>query len=208
MIAGGRARAVWRLGLLLALAASPMAGCSVIREDVGQPLRVDENELEMAEDFHAVLRRYGPPHRVSVGDAGMVFLYEEIDLFEKQLGINLSYKNVALVKAVSGQGAATRRLLVAFFDPEGRTQAIHYEERPDAAARGAALQFIFAVAGVVDDDDLSEPPAVHDWGFGLLEADLPIALNRAQQIDLGNYGLQQQATPVAIGQRTLELRPR
>lgn len=41
----------------------------------------------------------------------------------------------------------------------------------------------------------------------LLEADLPAALNRLQNPDHGSYGLQQQATPTSVGQRTLEFCP-
>jgi hypothetical protein len=189
------------LPALLALLA-----CSTIREDVGQPLMVDESKLSSATDYHAALDLFGPPHRVSAGEAGMVWLYEEIDLEETQLGINLSGKRATLFKAVAARGNADRRLLALFFDRSGQTRATHYEERGGAAARGAALQFIFAVAGVVDGDDLNAPPATHEWGLGLLEADLPVALNRFQHLDHGNYGLQQQATPTAVGQRTLELR--
>jgi hypothetical protein len=200
---GGTHRVLLSTALLCIL-----LGCSTIREDVGQPLVVDERSLADAEDYHSVLATFGPPHRVSIGEAGMVFLYEEIDVFETQLGINLSGGRTTLFKAVAARGNAERRVLSVFFDQGGQTRAIHYEEREEAAARGAALQFIFAVASVVEDDDLSAPPQVHDWGVGLLEADLPVALNRAQNLDLGNRGLQQQATPDAVGQRTLELHPR
>jgi hypothetical protein len=182
-----------------------LGGCSTIREDVGQPLRVDDRALEGATDYHAVLDAFGPPHRLSIGDTGMVFLYEELDLFELQAGLNLSGKRAALFKAVMARGTAERRVLIASFDSRGNTQAIRYLEGEEAAARGAALQFVFAVAGVVDDDDLSRPPFIHEWGFGLLEADLPCALNRGQSLETGNHGIEQQATPTAVGQHALEL---
>jgi hypothetical protein len=180
----------------------------VITEDVGQPLRVNEDQLVMAQDYHSVLGLFGPPHQLSVGPAGMVFLYEEIDVNERQLGINLSFRKATLFKAVTARGMADRRLLLVSFDKAGKTSALRYQERDDAAASGAALQFVFAVAGVVDDDDLSLPPSTHEWGFGLLEADLPTALNRQYTLHNGENGLQQKATPLGVGQHTLELQSR
>lgn len=190
------------------LLAAILCGCSVITDDVGQPLRVEEDQLFSVLDYHDVLSLFGPPHQLSVGRAGMVFLYEEIDVNEQQIGINLSVKKATLFKAVMARGMADRRLLLVSFDGGGQTQAIRYQERDDAAASGAALQLIFEVAGVVDDDDLSLPPSIHRWGFELLEADLPMALNRQQRLDNGQHGLQQKATPLAVGQQTLELRAR
>lgn len=185
-----------------------LAGCSVITEDVGQPLQASERQLAQAQDYASVLRMFGPPHQVSSGTSGMVFLYEEIDVEERQLGINLSVRKATLFKAVVARGMADRRLLLVSFDPSGKTQALAYQERDDAAASGAALQFIFAVTGVVDDDDLSVSPTIHEWGFDLLTADLPIALNRQQSLHSGEHGVQQKATPSGVGQHTLELRYR
>jgi hypothetical protein len=195
-------------GACLVPAACALAGCSLISEDVGQPLRVAEDQLAQARDYASVLRLFGPPHQLSTSPSGMVFLYEEIDVNERQLGINLSIKKATLFKAVMARGMADRRLLLVSFDEAGRTQALRYQERDDAAASGAALQFIFAVAGVVDDDDLSRPPSTHEWGFDLLEADLPAALNRPHRLHDGEHGLQQKATPLGVGQHTLELQSR
>ncbi len=199
-----------RAGISLALIClcALLPACSQIREDVGQPFAVEASRLAAANNYHQVLDLLGPPHRLSVGDAGMVFLYEEIDLIEDQVGINLSHNGFALFKAVAARGIAERRLLLVSFDRQGQNQALKYDEETGAAAWGAALQIIFAVAGVVDDGDLSQSPKVHEWGFALLEPDLPIALNRQQQLDSGSGGIQQQGTPTAVGQQTLELRSR
>jgi hypothetical protein len=187
------------------LSASLTGACSVIREDVGQPLLIDESALQVAADYHAVLDLLGPPHRLSRTASGMAFLYEEIDLFETQLGLNLSSGDVALFKAVLARGEAIRRLVLVSFDSDGATQAIYSGEMEGALARGAGLQFLFEVSGVVDDEDLSQSPAAHEWGYALLEPDLPVALNRASRIDGGHAGVEQQGTPKAVGQKTLEL---
>jgi len=182
------------------------SGCSVIRQDVGQPLVVDTGALATLSDYHQVLRRLGPPHKVSVTDHGMVFLYEEVDLTERQIGINLTTKDIALFKAVVGREFADRRTLLIIFDAAGRTQSHHYREWSDIAGQGAALQFTFVVAGVADEGDLNDSPAAHDWGFGLLEASLPRALNRQSSLDTGHAGAELKGTPTNIGQHALELR--
>lgn len=180
-------------------------GCSQIREDVGQPLVVNEAVLASVSSFHEALDRFGPPHGVARSRSAMVFLYEEIDLAETQLGVSLSTGDLALFKAVAARGTAERRLLVITFDALGRTRSARFDTYLQPAGRGAALQFLFAVAGIVDDDDLSLSPAAHDWGMQLLEADLPVALNRAQSMHTGRGGLEQRGTPTSVGQRTLEL---
>jgi len=180
------------------------SGCSVLIEDIGQTLEASDSDLEQLVHYRDVLELFGPPHQLAVGSQGMVFLYEEIDVNEKQLGISLSGKRVTLFKAVMARSIAERRLALALFDKSGALQAMQYEQRDDAAASGAALQFVFAVAGVVDDDDLSLPPATHEWGFGLLAADLAVALNRRQSLRYGDNGVEQKATPLAIGQHALE----
>ena len=128
--------------LLIAILSLLSSACSQIREDVGQPLVVDEAQLAAAADYHDILRVLGPPHRLSTNKPGMVFLYEEIDLLEQQLGVNLKVKNVALFKAVVASGAAERRLLLVFFDHHGIVQAYEYREGPEAEASGGALQFL------------------------------------------------------------------
>lgn len=185
-----------------------LCGCSIINEDLGQTLKASDSELERLVDYRDVLDLFGPPHQLAAGPQGMVFLYEEIDVNEKQLGINLSGKRTTLFKAVMARSVAERRLVLAVFDERGALQALEYEERDDAAASGAALQFIFAIAGVVDDEDLSRPPATHEWGFALLESDVLAALNRSQQLRNGENGVEQKATPLGIGQHALELRTR
>ena len=182
------------------------SGCSVIRQDVGQPLVVDLEALAAAPDYHQVLRMLGPPHKLSRTEHGMVFLYEEIDLTEKQLGISLATDDIALFKAVIAREVADRQVLLVTFDAAGNTQAIGYRKWSDIAAQGGALQFAFVVADVADAGDLNDSPMVHEWGFGLLEGDLPKLLNRQHSLGSGNAGVDQKGTPTHVGQSALELR--
>jgi hypothetical protein len=191
---------------LSAMTLAGVGACSTIREDVGQPLVVEQAQLAHMQTHHEVLDAFGPPHRLSVTSAGMVFLYEEIDLVEKQVGVNLSSGRFTLLKAVAGRSVAERRLLYVDFDTSGLTQSYRYQQRGDASAQGTALQFVVAVAGPVDDDYLSESPQTHEWGLALLQSELPVALNRAQHLDTGGSGVQQQGSPTIVGQHTLELR--
>lgn len=181
------------LGLLL-------PGCSVIRQDVGQPLTVQVEALAELADYHQTLRLLGPPHKLSRTPRGMTFLYEEVDLTERQIGLNLTAKDVI------AREYADRRTLVITFDAEGQLLSFNYREWSDVAAQGAALQFVFVVAGVADEGDLNDSPAGHDWGFGLLQADLPRSLNRPSNLERGENGVELKGTPTNIGQHVLELR--
>jgi hypothetical protein len=198
-----RARAAALLVLFICL---PLLGCSVIRQDVGQPLEVDTEALATAPDYHHVLRTLGPPHKLSRTDHGMTFLYEEVDLLERQLGLSLTVNDTTLFKAVVAREFSDQRTLVITFDAEGKTQAFDYRDWSDIAAQGAALQFIFVLAGVADEGDLNASPAAHQWGFGLLEANLPRALNRQNNLDNGTAGVELKGTPTSTGQHALELR--
>lgn len=178
----------------------------MIRQDVGQPLVVDLDALAAAPDYHHVLRLLGPPHKLNRADHGMAFLYEEVDLTERQLGISLATNDIALFKAVIAREVADRQVLMVTFDADGQTQAFSYRGWSEIAAQGGALQFVFVVANVADEGDLNDPPTAHHWGFGLLEADLPRQLNRSNSLDTGNAGLGQKGTPTNVGQHALELR--
>ena len=148
----------------------------------------------------------GPPHKLSRTDHGMTFLYEEVDLLERQLGLNLGAGEIVLLKAVAAREYAERRTLLLTFDAQGRKQSLNYHEWSDIAAQGAALQFVFIVASVADEGDLNDSPSSHRWGFGLLEADLPRALNRRTSLESGESGVELKGTPTNIGQHALELR--
>lgn len=191
--------------LLLCLGVST-AGCSVIRQDVGQPLVVDTKAVAAAPDYHHVLKILGPPHKLSRSEDGMVFMYEEVDLTERQFGVNLATNDVSLFKVVVAREYADRQALVVDFDAEGLTRSFGYRGWSDIAAEGAALQFILVIAGVADEGDLNDAPAVHHWGFGLLEADLPRQLNRQNGLETGESGVEQKGMPTSIGQHALELR--
>lgn len=192
--------------LLFSSAFLLLSGCSIIRQDVGQPLLIDEASLADARDYREVLEMLGPPHKLSRTDHGMTFLYEEVDLLERQLGLNLGAGDVVLLKAVAAREYADRRTLVLTFDAQGITQSLDYHEWTDIAAQGAALQFVFVVASVADEGDLNDSPAGHHWGFGLLQAALPRALNRPSSLETGENGVELKGTPTNIGQHALELR--
>jgi hypothetical protein len=193
----------WALSLCVCLLAT---GCSVIRQDVGQPLVVDTEALAAVTDYQAALRQLGPPHKLSRTATGMTFLYEEVDLTERQLGLNLTVSEITLLKFVVAREFADRRTLVLTFDGDGATQSANYWEWSDIAGQGAGLQFVFMVAGVADEGDLNDSPAAHEWGFGLLEADLPRALNRQHSLDNGVAGVELKGTPTNIGQHVSEWR--
>lgn len=182
------------------------SGCSVIRKEIGEPLPVGSEALSRTRDYHEVLDVLGPPHSLNQSEHGMTFLYEQVDLTEKQVGISLGVGDVSLFKLVVAREIADRQVLVITFDADGLTRSVGYREWSEVAATGAALQLIVVVAGVAGAGELTEPPPAHQWGFGLLEADLPRLLNRGNSPETGNAGVEQKGTPTNAGQRTLELR--
>ena len=183
-----------------------LQACTVIHQEVGQALHVDHSSLSEATHYSEVLDLLGPPHKISRTSSGMVFAYEEVDLTERQLGVNLTIKDVTLLKVVVAREYADRQALMIVFDEGGDLKSYGHDEWSDIVAEGGAFQFIFVIASVADEGTLNDSPIVHDWGMGLLEANHSHSLNRQSNLDTGQSGIEQIGTPTAVGQRTLELR--
>lgn len=179
-------------------------GCSIIRQDMGQSLREDVASLVQARTYHDVLRLMGPPHQLATNDHGLVFLYEETDLTERQLGINLSHDDLTLFKAVIAREVADRNVTMVSFNDSGEIRSYASRSWSDLAAEGGALQFVLVLTNVADEGDLSAPSPLHEWGMSLLEPDLAIQLNRSSDTNSGHAGVRQRGTPAHVGQQALE----
>ena len=70
---------------------------------------------------------------------------------------------------------------------------------------GSAVQLIVSAVPLIDTSRLEEAPPAMTWPQQLLE-DLPVTLNAAQSLETGQGGLEQLATPEAVGQHALEMR--
>jgi len=192
------ARAAMRCVVCI-LAASTMTGCARFSTEKG-----------VANTWRAieapVLEALGPPAKLSALGEGMVFLYEEAELLERQLGINIHFRDVPILKFVVGRGSAERQAMALVFDDTGLLRGARRDSWNQDLGGGASAQLVGAVVPVTDSGGLDESPAVHDWGAMLLQPNLPIALNPQSSLLTGQNGVQQFGTPLTAGQHSLELR--
>lgn len=190
------------LALALAMGAS---GCADLRFTRGPFLELQESDLAPGETHSRdVLTALGPPDKLSRVGTGFAFLYERFDARERQVGV--SVPGVEGLKLVLGRGTARRQTLLLSFDGDGALLSRQIEDRSAKIGSGGALQFAVVIAPLVDVSPFTGRAPQHRWGAGLLRP-LPQALNRGQDLDGGDSGLEQLATPTKAGQRTLEAHP-
>jgi hypothetical protein len=96
-----------------------LSGCAVIRQEYGRPLPEIGQFVDGKSHYSQVLDGLGPPAQLSVMDEGMVFLYERVALTEKQLGIDIDYEHIPILKIVVGRGKAEGETAAFLFDQDG-----------------------------------------------------------------------------------------
>ena len=191
---------------LSAFLALLFAGCTTIQRDIGAELPENLDALSAAQDYREVLDILGPPRDLAVSEHGLTFLYENARLVERQVGISIEIQDYSLLKAVVGRGDADRDAIIVHFDREGRLLAHSRKQWSELIGRGGGIQFILAMLPVTDHGILTSPETAHTWGAQLLEADLPIGLNRGSSPDTSPGVIELRGTPWHAGQRSLELR--
>jgi hypothetical protein len=182
------------------------SGCTVIRQSYDVPSGESALLEKGRTHYRDVLRALGPPAALSALGDGMVFLYEDADLTESQLGLNIRYRDTPVLKFVVGRGHADRGAAVLVFDRAGLVRTAYRQDWTQPLGTGLGLQVVVAVVPVTDPGGLDRSPAVHEWGAMLLEPELPVALNRQSSLDTGQGGLEQTGPLLSAGQHTLELR--
>lgn len=182
-----------------------VSGCSVFNRQLGDPIDGKHAGFEERETtVHDVIAALGPPLKLSNLPDGMVMLYEYAEISERQLGLNLDFADLGLLKFSTGRGNIDREALVLVFDQRGVLQAHRYASWADKPARGSAVQLFFVAVPTVKVDYFLEKPEQHGWGAGLLES-LPATLNAGHSVRSGEHGLELRGTPKNAGQRTLEM---
>jgi hypothetical protein len=144
-----------------------------------------------------VLARLGPPAKVTALPDGFAFLYEQSTVF--QYGFSWFF-----IYPVLGLGITKGKRVVdtyaVVFDAHGVVVG-------DGHTTGAVpLSFEVSMSAFTSSEQLREltaPAPVHRWGVSLLKP-LPKTLNSGSDMDAGEHGLEQEATPKGVGQRTLE----
>lgn len=178
--------------LLLCLGLQFLLGCSTLHLEIGQPIDADlAASFEPGRTRRAeVLAGLGPPLALCSHQGGVAFLYEYVDLREKQLGLGLdivgtllAVPQLAWFKASFGNSGSDRRAALFVFDAGGLLVDASFGSWGEVFGSGGGLQLFISVEQVVDSRSLRELPRGLSWGRELL-APLPETLNQSQRADL------------------------
>lgn len=171
-----------------------ISGCTYIHSEMPPSPPVDIEMPGKNTHYSSLLRQLGPPTALSRLGDGMVWLYEDMQLGEKQIGFGFSNWPLALFKLNVGAGDGDYRALVMVFDGEGKLVSAARKEVPLHLGEGVGMQMIFSVSSLVDISDVRKGTDPDTWGSQLLET-LPQGLKRQQDLASGSNGLQLMTTP-------------
>lgn len=180
-------------------------GCSYLTKKMDTPIDSSVTELaNVKTHYYEILDELGPPAYISSVADGFAFQYETLQIDEQQFGISANIDIFRWFKLAYGRASVKSEVHTFVFNNNGYVQAYGKQHIKDDAGKGISYQFIVKFTQVVDTSYLEKPSAQNNWGFALLQP-LPVALNREQSMDSGTHGLEQRGTPMAVGQRTLEI---
>ncbi|MEA3413371.1 MAG: hypothetical protein U9R74_17820 [Pseudomonadota bacterium] len=183
------------------------SGCTIISKQYGAPL--DTSKIQPGDgpmDYRDALRALGPPARITALPGGFGFLYESLYIKERQIGLRGNGDVLRFFKLAFGDADLERRTIQLVFDESGMLRAHASDVDLDPIGKGVGMQIFYQVQPVVDTRDLEltyVDPLL--WGLSQLQP-LPETLNVGQSLDSGAAGFEMRGTPVAAGQRTLEMR--
>jgi hypothetical protein len=196
---GATRRALLLLGSLL------LCACSHSQYHLGTPLSTlalpQSGPGTMVTDVMSIL---GPPQRLSADPAGYVFAWEYWRVVENGVGFNLGPLGADFISLDWARVDSHGEFVVATFSSDHQLTSITHSRWSSQVGDGRAMQ-PFGIYDVATTGDLLQPLPQHRWGGAMLRR-LPEALNRDTDIDSGENGLEQRATPQDIGQRALEMR--
>ena len=190
-------------------------GCSYLDAHIDRPLEWDDAHfVEGKTHLSAVLKRMGPPAKLTRSGSGVAFLYEYMRLQEGQIGLSIddeglgvSIRWLQFIKFAYGKSWSDREALVLTFDENGVLTSEQYRGWDQAVGTGFTVQFVAQAGSVVDSTAVRRDEDPNRWGRRMLRP-LAQGLNAPHSVDDGRYGLEQRGTPVGVGQRSLELRRR
>ena len=183
-----------------------LCSCTVISKKIDNVRALEEHSFILSEThYREVIDKVGPPSKLSTYNDGLVFLYESIDIRERQLGLNFNYQIFRWLKFSYAKGLAERETLLLIFDRDGYLIAKNYKEFEENLGSGQAVNFLVTIESLVDTSSLEEEPASLSWGSSLLNP-LPEALNYSQNLGTGESGVEQLWVPKSVGQHSLELK--
>lgn len=192
---------------LRALCGLMLTGCSSLHRSVDPGITRDQCDFEVySTHYHDVLDELGPPARLSATAGGFTFIYEALEIDEKQLGLSGSGDLLQFLKMSFAGTDLERHSYLLHFNADGKLIAAGLLESKEDLGTAGSVQAIFSVEQLVDttafENDALE---ASEWGVNLLDP-LPVMLNVAQSLNTGTAGLEQSGTTTKIGQHTLEMR--
>ena len=96
------------------------SGCTIVEQQMGPPLPLDQmDDVPLSTHYADVLHRFGPPAKISPLAEGMVFQYEHVDVYERQVGLILPGQIGKLIKGVYASADADAETVVFVFDEDG-----------------------------------------------------------------------------------------
>jgi len=198
-----------RVLALSVLLATTLAGCASIRKDLGAPLAGIANDDRAAPvHYSAVLEAYGPPSKISAIPSGSVFLYEHVEIHERQWGLILPGEISKFFKIVYATSVANTDVAVFVFDEEGMMTGRADKRFESDPGGGFAFTLIFKIKSLSETDQHTRSlDGILDWGMGMIQP-LAAGLNAAQSLDSGSRGLDVIRVDGMMGQRALELNQR
>lgn len=198
-----------RLVVLLGLVLSSFlaGGCTVLDRELGDHLPQEGEAVFQVEGTNVgdVLEELGPPAKISALPGGFVFVYEHLEIRERQLGVSIGIDIIEWFKFSFGKADASLEALVLTFDQEGTLRSAGRTAQELDVGTGMGIQILVALEPVVDTSDVEADADPNNWGAFCLR-DLPTTLNRRQSLDTGMAGVSLAGEMTSIGQYTLELR--
>jgi hypothetical protein len=184
-----------------------MSGCAHLEHDVGAFLAADSiDSFSEGSHYGEVLRRLGPPTKMTALPDGMAFLYEHVRLSERQYGLILPGEIGKWIKAVYASATADVDATLFLFDKHGILLSAAAQSWSADAGAGMSMTLILS-AGSFTDTEHYEASAARslDWGKALTMPIL-VSLNSRHNLESGANGLQLTTNSKGIGQHTLELK--
>ena len=193
--------------VVLAMACLTAGGCANFHRVFDMPLPQTGRVQDGKAHYRDVLQELGPPAKVSAMEDDMVFLYETAKLVERQIGIEIRYEEIPILKAVYGRGQAEGQTAVFVFDSAGTLRSQGLEAWQRSLGSGQAVQLFLSLAEITSSGGYDEKPAANYWGADLLKSRVTRALNRHSSLETGQNGVERKGSPKGAGQHALETIP-
>jgi hypothetical protein len=191
---------------LIPLCGLILTGCSSLHRSVDPGITLEQCHFEVNRaHYHDVLDELGPPARLSATAGGFAFIYEAMEIDEKQLGLSGQTGLLQFLKMTFAGTDLERHSYLLHFNADGVLIAAGILESTEDLGTAGSVQAIISIKQIVDTTAFENDALdASQWGANLLDP-LPVMLNVAQNLNTGAAGIEQSGTTIKIGQHTLEM---